>query len=61
MSKLFKCSVFNPEVECEYSISGDETTIVEEAAVHEITEHSYEDTPQLREDIRKSLIDEPGG
>lgn len=61
MSKLFKCSVFNPDASCEYSVSGDENTIVEEAAIHEIKEHNYEDTPQLREDIRNSLIDEPEG
>jgi hypothetical protein len=60
LSKLFKCSVFNPDASCDYSVSGDENTIVEEAAIHEINEHNYEDTPQLREDIRNSLIDEPG-
>lgn len=61
MSKLFKCSVFNPNAACDYSISGDEDKIVEDAARHEMDEHNYEDTPQLREDIRSSLIDEPGG
>jgi len=61
LSKLFKCSVFNPDVSCEFSVSGDENTIVEEAAVHEIDEHNYEDTPQLRIDIRNALIDDNGG
>jgi len=56
--KLFKCSVFNPDVSCEYSVSGEESTVIEDAASHEIQEHNYEDTPELREDIRKSLIDE---
>lgn len=58
MYKLFKCSVFNPDAKCDYSVSGDESTVVEEASQHEIDEHNYEDTPQLREDISKSLIDE---
>lgn len=61
MTKLFKCSVFNPDASCDYSISGDENTIVEDAVRHEMDEHNYEDTPQLREDIRNSLIDVPEG
>jgi hypothetical protein len=58
--KSFKCSVFNPATECEYSVTGEENIIVEEAAVHEMTEHGYEDTPQLRKDIKDSLIDDSG-
>ena len=56
--KLFKCNVFNPDVSCNFNCSGEENTVIENAVNHEVTEHGYEDSPQLREDIRKSLIDE---
>ena len=35
--------------------------VVEAAAIHAVTAHKHEDTPELREQIRQSLKDEAPG
>ena len=55
--KLFECSVFNPGVACTYSVTGEEDPVVDQAINHEINEHGFDDSPQLRQDISRSLID----
>ncbi len=55
--KLFECSVLNPGIACTYSITGDETPVIDQAVTHEVNEHGFEDTPTLRKNISDSLID----
>ncbi len=55
MSKIFKCSKFNPAVNCTYTVLGDTEFVVLEADRHVIEEHGYQDSPGLREQIRESL------
>ncbi len=57
-SKLFQCSAFNPLAQCTYTVDGEEEIVVEQAMVHEVAEHSMEDSPENRQKIRDSLIDQ---
>ncbi len=55
--KLFECSVFNPGITCTYSVTGEENPVVDQAVIHEVHEHGFDDSPQLRKDITNSLLD----
>jgi hypothetical protein len=55
--KQFKCKVFNPDATCTFTVTGDEKSVVEQASAHEVAEHGFEDTPQLRNEIIDSLVD----
>ena len=54
--KKFVCQNF-VTVPCAYVNTGNEDEVVNQATDHVVKEHGYEDTPQLREDIRASLVD----
>ncbi len=43
---------------CTLTIAGKEDEVVRAAAVHAADVHGHEDTPELRETIRRSLKDE---
>jgi len=55
--KKFVCMIFRPEGDCPYDIQGEEGEIIDQAAIHEQSEHGIEDTPETREKIKASLID----
>jgi hypothetical protein len=46
------------ENNCDLAMSGSDEHLVEAAAIHAVTAHGHEDTPQLREEIRSMLKDE---
>ena len=52
------CRDLPSENKCDVRMSGSEEHLVEAAAVHAITAHKHEDTPQLREDLRKMMKEE---
>lgn len=59
--KYIDCREMPSENNCDLAMSGSEEHIVEAAAIHAITAHKHEDTPQLRQEIRQALRDEAPG
>jgi predicted small metal-binding protein len=56
--KFVDCREMPSESNCSLYISGNEEEVVAAAAEHAASVHGHEDTPEFREDIRKSLKDE---
>jgi len=62
MTRYFvDCRDMPSERNCDLAMSGSEEHLVEAAAVHAITAHQHEDTPELRDEIRGSLKEEVPG
>jgi predicted small metal-binding protein len=59
--KYIDCREMPSENNCDLAMSGSEEHVVEAAAIHAVTAHKHEDTPQLREEIRQALKDEVPG
>lgn len=55
--KLFVCNNFQSLEICSYTYEGVNDDVVNTATDHVVQLHNMEDTPQLREDIEKSLTD----
>ncbi len=56
--KLVDCRDFPSTVNCTLTISGEEEEVVRAATLHAVDLHGHRDTPEFREQIRKSLKDE---
>jgi Protein of unknown function (DUF1059) len=56
--KYIDCREMPSESGCDVAMSGSEDHLVEAAAVHAVTAHGHEDTPQLRAEIRAAMKDE---
>jgi predicted small metal-binding protein len=56
--KFVDCREMPSESNCSLYISGTEEEVVTAAAEHAASVHGHEDTPEFREEIRKSLKDE---
>ena len=56
--KFVDCREMPSESNCSLYISGTEDEVVQAATMHAISVHGHEDTPEFREEIRKSLKDE---
>ncbi len=52
------CREFPSEMNCSLTIAGDESEVLPTSVHHAITVHGHEDTPELREELRKLLKDE---
>jgi hypothetical protein len=52
------CREMPSESNCDLAMSGSDKHLVEAAAIHAITAHQHEDTPELREHIREAMKDE---
>ena len=59
--KYVDCREMPSESGCDLAMSGSEEHLVEAAAIHAITAHQHDDTPQLRDEIRKTMKDEVPG
>lgn len=59
--KYVDCREMPSETNCDLAMSGSEDHLVEAAAIHAITAHQHEDTPELREEIRQAMKDEVPG
>jgi len=60
--KTYTCANFPAgSASCPYTETGEEDWVIEQAVDHLMAEHGSEDNPQLREDIKASLVDAPGG
>ena len=59
--KYVDCREMPSENNCDLAMSGSEEHIVEAAAIHAVTAHGHEDTPELREQLRGVMKDEVPG
>jgi predicted small metal-binding protein len=55
------CREMPSEINCDLAMAGSEEHLVEAAAVHAITAHKHEDTPELRDEIRAAMKEEVPG
>lgn len=55
------CREFPSERNCDLAMGGSEDHLVEAAAIHAVTAHQHEDTPELRDEIRKIMKQEVPG
>ncbi len=56
--KYIDCSEFPSESNCTLKISGTEDEVLPVAVQHAATVHGHEDTPEMRDEIRRLLKDE---
>ena len=56
--KYIDCREMPSESGCDVAMSGSEDHLVEAAAVHAITAHGHDDTPELRDEVRAVMKDE---
>ena len=56
--KVIDCRNFPTDKNCSLAISGTEEEVLDLAVLHASTVHGYENTPELREQIRSMLADE---
>ncbi|HLV74202.1 uncharacterized protein DUF1059 [Actinomadura hallensis] len=59
MRKTADCRELPSESGCTLTISGEEDEVVRAAAEHAVSVHGHTDGPELREEIRGMLKDEP--
>ena len=59
--KYVDCREMPSESGCDLAMAGSEEHLVEAAAIHAVTAHGHEDTPELREGIRGAMKDEVPG
>jgi hypothetical protein len=59
--KYVDCREMPSENNCDLTMAGSEEHVVEAAAIHAVTAHQHDDTPELREQIRGSLKEEAPG
>lgn len=57
--KIIDCRAFPNDVGCTLAISGEPDELVSAAAQHAVAVHGHADTPELREQLRGLLGDEP--
>ena len=58
--KILDCRTAPNDVGCTLAISGEPDELVAAAAQHAMTVHGHADTPELREQLRGLLADQPG-
>ncbi|PIR82845.1 DUF1059 domain-containing protein [Candidatus Kaiserbacteria bacterium CG10_big_fil_rev_8_21_14_0_10_59_10] len=56
--KSIDCREMPSESGCDLKMSGSEDHVVPAAVHHAVTAHGHQDTPELREGIRKMLKDD---
>jgi predicted small metal-binding protein len=58
MRKVADCRDMPSESGCTLTISGEEDEVVRAAAEHAASVHGHTDTPELRDEVRRSLKNE---
>ena len=56
--KMVDCREFPSESHCTLTIAGEEDEVVRAATLHACDVHGHKDTPEFREEIRRSLKEE---
>ena len=59
--KYIDCRDMPSETNCDLAMSGSEEHLINAAAVHAVTAHGHDDTPELREQLRQLFKDEVPG
>jgi hypothetical protein len=59
--KYIDCREMPSENNCDLTMAGSEEHVVEAAAIHAVSAHQHDDTPELRDEIRGALKDEVPG
>jgi hypothetical protein len=57
--KTIDCRRMPSDRNCSLTISGTEDEVLTIATRHAVEEHGHQDTPELREMLRRALVDEP--
>jgi len=57
--KMADCRDFPSETKCTLTIAGEEAEVIRAATLHAVDVHGHRDTPEFREQIRRSLKPEP--
>lgn len=57
--KVADCRRFPSEKGCSLTIAGTEEEVLSVAVRHAVEEHGHDDSPELRQQIRAMLEDEP--
>lgn len=57
--KMVDCRDLESVAKCTLTISGEEDEVVRAAVLHGVDVHGHRDTPEFRNEIRKSLKPEP--
>ena len=57
--KTMDCRDFPSESKCTLTISGEEDEVLRAAVLHAVDVHGHRDTPDFRNELRKSLKNEP--
>jgi hypothetical protein len=57
--KSIDCRLYSSEKGCTLKISGTEEEVLQAAAAHAVSAHGHADTPELREELRGLLRNEP--
>ena len=57
--KSIDCRNYPSEKNCSLKISGTEEEVMNAAVQHAVSAHGHEETPELREQIKSMLKDEP--
>ncbi len=62
MARMYiDCREMPSESGCDIAMSGSEEHLVEAAAIHAVTVHGHEDTPELRDEVRSVMKEEVPG
>ena len=56
--KVVDCRRFPSDTNCSLTISGTEEEVLDAATQHAASRHGHENTPELREQIRRDLQEE---
>jgi hypothetical protein len=59
--KYIDCREMPSDNNCDLVIAGSEHHVLDAAVTHAVTAHKHEDTPELREQLRGALKEEPAG
>jgi hypothetical protein len=59
--KYIDCREMPSENHCDVAMAGSEEHVLEAAAIHAVTAHQHEDTPELRQQLRGMLKEEVPG
>ena len=55
--KMIDCRSMPSEIGCTLTIAGEEDEVLDAAVAHAVDKHGHQRTPQLREQLRGSLVD----
>lgn len=59
MTRMYlDCREMPSDSNCDLAMSGSEHHLLEAGAIHAVTAHGHEDTPELREQIRAAMKEE---